>query len=121
MKGHEGSPPEFDNLGHVLRHRAAEGPDLPLFSYLADSEGGETLGITRHDLDLRVRALAVRLQDAGLTGNTVLLLYPHGLEFIVAFFGCLYAGVIAVPAHLPRPNHPMNRLRSIVTDAGPAA
>src|SRR3954470_6747677 len=121
MMGLDGSPPEFESLVHVLRHRAGEAPDLPLFSYLADSESGEAVGLTRSELDLRVRALAVRLQDAGLEGSSALLLYPPGLEFVVAFFGCLYAGVIAVPAHLPRPNHPMNRLRAIVTDAGPRA
>ena len=49
------------------------------------------------------------------------LLYPPGLDFIVAFFGCLYAGVVAVPAHLPRLNRPMTRLRSIVVDATPCA
>src|SRR5262249_35618173 len=47
--------------------------------------------------------------------------YPPGLEFIAAFFGCLYAGVLAVPAYMPRVNRPMPRLRSIVEDAGPAA
>ena len=49
-----------------------------------------------------------------------LLLYPPGLEFITAFFGCLYAGVVAVPAYLPRVNRPMTRLRSLVVDADPA-
>ena len=56
----------------------------------------------------------------GLAGGRALLLYPPGLEFIVAFFGCLYAGVVAVPAYLPRPNRPMTRLRSIVEDARPS-
>ena len=62
--------------------------------------------------------------DCGSSGSTAggaLLLYPPGLEFIAAFFGCLYAGVVAVPAHLPRLNRPMTRLRSIVVDAKPCA
>ena len=54
-------------------------------------------------------------------GERALLLYPPGLEFIAAFFGCLYAGVVAVPAYLPRLNRPMTRLRSIVVDAKPCA
>ena len=54
-------------------------------------------------------------------GERALLLYPPGLEFIAAFFGCLYAGVVAVPAYLPRLNRPMTRLRSIVVDAQPCA
>src|SRR5439155_6028140 len=48
-----------------------------------------------------------------------LLLYPPGLEFIPAFLGCLWAGVIAVPVHAPRPNdRSVARLRSIAGDAG---
>ena len=77
--------------------------------------------LTRGELDRRARALAVRLQDLGLAGGRALLLYPPGLEFIAAFFGCLYAGVVAVPAYLPRLNRPMTRLRSIVVDARPCA
>ena len=58
--------------------------------------------LTRGELDRRARALAVRLQDLGLDRRSrALLLYPPGLEFITAFFGCLYAGVVAVPAYLP--------------------
>ena len=58
---------------------------------------------------------------SGCDGGRALLLYPPGLEFIAAFFGCLYAGVVAVPAYLPRLNRPMTRLRSIVVDAQPCA
>ena len=62
--------------------------------------------LTRGELDRRARALAARLQARGLAGRRALLLYPPGLEFIAAFFGCLYAGVVAVPAYPPRPNRP---------------
>ena len=47
----------------------------------------------------------------------MLLLYPSGLEFVTAFFGCLYAGVIAVPVYPPRRNHKLSRLLSIANDA----
>jgi acyl-CoA synthetase (AMP-forming)/AMP-acid ligase II/acyl carrier protein len=107
-------------LVELLRRRAAEGPDSPLFGFLPDGEEGTEILLTRGGLDLRARALAARLQGLGLAGERALLLYPPGLEFIVAFFGCLYARVVAVPAHLPRPNRPMPRLRSIVEDARPA-
>jgi acyl-CoA synthetase (AMP-forming)/AMP-acid ligase II len=46
-----------------------------------------------------------------------LLLYPAGLEFITAFFGCLYAGVMATPAYPPRRNQNLSRLQAVVTDA----
>ena len=46
-----------------------------------------------------------------------LLLYPPGIEFVIAFFGCLYAGVVAIPAYPPRRNQKMSRLEAIVRDA----
>jgi len=45
------------------------------------------------------------------------LLYPPGLEFISAFFGCLYADAIAVPVNPPRPNRPATRLLAIKSDS----
>ncbi len=52
-----------------------------------------------------------------MSGERALLLYPPGIEFISVFFGCLYAGVIAVPAYPPRRNQKLSRLQSIATDA----
>src|SRR6185369_12396946 len=45
-----------------------------------------------------------------------LLLYPAGLDFIVGFFGCLYAGVVAVPAYPPRMNRSLERIEAIAAD-----
>ena len=46
-----------------------------------------------------------------------MLLYPAGLEFIAAFFGCLYAGVIAVPVYPPRRTRSLSRIQAIADDA----
>ena len=43
-------------------------------------------------------AIAAELQDRTVPGERAVLLFPPGLDFISAFFGCMYAGVIAVPA-----------------------
>ena len=51
-------------------------------------------------------------------GEPVLLLYPTGLEYAAAFFGCLYAGAIAVPLYPPRPGRSAQRLDTIVRDCG---
>src|SRR5690606_9862734 len=48
------------------------------------------------------------------------MLYPSGLEFVEAFFGCLYAGVIAVPAYPPRKNQKLGRLQSIIDSCQPS-
>ena len=116
----QASPPGWTSIVDLLRRRLADGPNSRLFCFLPDGEDGTEVILTAGELDLRARALAARLQDLELTGERALLLYPPGLEFIVAFFGCLYAQVVAVPAHLPRPNRPMPRLRSIVEDARPS-
>ena len=52
-----------------------------------------------------------------LGGERALLLYPAGLDFVAAFFGCLYAGVVAVPAYPPRRNRNMARIEAIADDA----
>src|SRR5262249_44908330 len=72
--------------------------------------------LTYAELDRRARAIASWLQEAGARGERALLLYQPGLDYIAAFFGCLYAGVTAVPAFPPRPNRPMPRLQTIVAD-----
>jgi acyl-CoA synthetase (AMP-forming)/AMP-acid ligase II len=53
----------------------------------------------------------------GATGERVLLLYPSGLEYIAAFFGCLYAGAIAVTAYPPHLHRSLDRVEAIVADA----
>src|SRR5688572_27403906 len=52
-----------------------------------------------------------------MSGQRALLLYPPGLDFVAGFFGCLYAGAIAVPAYPPRRNRYMDRIDAISQDA----
>jgi amino acid adenylation domain-containing protein len=117
---HHGDAGNAASLVDVLRSRAAREPDSAVFSFPVDGEDGAEVVLTAGEFNLRAQALATRLQELGLTGERALLLFSPGLEFIVAFFGCLYARVVAVPAHVPRPNRPMPRLRSIVGDARPS-
>ncbi|MEO1799902.1 MAG: AMP-binding protein [Cyanobacteria bacterium J06629_2] len=79
----------------------------------------ESERLTYQQLDQQARAIAAQLQALKLSGQRALLLYPPGLEFIPAFFGCLYASVVAVPAYPPKKNHKLGRLRSIIADAQP--
>ncbi|MEO6193296.1 MAG: AMP-binding protein, partial [Thermoanaerobaculia bacterium] len=105
----------------LLRARAAERPEQVVFTFLTDgeSEGGR---LTYRELDRRAAAIAAALAPSVAPGERALLLYPPGLDFIAAFFGCLYAGVVAVPAYPPRPNdRSQSRLRAIAQDATPRA
>ncbi len=103
-------------LVELLKYRARHQPNQTAYSFLQDGET-ESGSLTYSELDNRARAIALELQSLQATGERGLLLFPPGLEFIAAFFGCLYAGVIAVPAYLPRRNQKMWRLQAIVADA----
>ena len=63
--------------------------------------------------------LHVLLRRYAAPRERALLLYPQGPDYIAAFFGCLYAGVIPIPACPPRPNQTLLRIQSIVEDAKP--
>ncbi|HBL32132.1 MAG TPA: non-ribosomal peptide synthetase, partial [Acidobacteria bacterium] len=103
----------------LLRRRAAETPDR---GYTWLSQGEEAADrLTYARLDVRARAIAAALAGAVPPGERALLLHPPGLEFVAAFFGCLSAGVIAVPAYPPRSRRADPRLRSLATDCRPRA
>jgi acyl carrier protein len=104
------------NLVDLLRHRASHQGHDRAFTYLVDGET-EEIHLTYQQLDAQARAVAARLQAANLEGERALLLYPAGLDFIAAFFGCLYAGVVAVPAYPPRRNRSLSRIQAIADDA----
>ena len=88
--------------------------------YLANGESDE-IPLTYFELDRRARAIGGWLQERKLTGKRVLLLYPPGIEFIAAFFGCLYAGSVAVPVYPPRRNRSMQRISAVVQSADASA
>lgn len=104
------------NLVSILRHRAAVTPQQKIYTFLGDGET-ESASLTYQELDLQARVMATQLLELGATGERALLLYPPSLEFITAFFGCLYAGVIAVPAYPPKRNQYLSRLQAIVKDS----
>jgi 8-amino-7-oxononanoate synthase/acyl carrier protein len=104
------------SLVELLRHRAAYQRDESAYKFLADGESDE-ISLSYGQLDERVRALAARLQSLDLEGRRALLLYPAGLDFVVSFFACLYAGVVAVPAYPPRMNRSLERIEAIAADA----
>jgi acyl transferase domain-containing protein/acyl-CoA synthetase (AMP-forming)/AMP-acid ligase II/pimeloyl-ACP methyl ester carboxylesterase len=100
----------------VLAERVTKQPEQTAFTFLQDGET-ELDSLTYQQLEQRSLAIAFRLQADHAQGKRALLLYQPGLEFISAFLGCLYAGVIAVPAYPPRANRSIERLLAIVTDA----
>lgn len=115
-------PAQFSTLIEMLRWRALRHPEQQIHTYLLD---GETEGdhLTHVALDGQARSIAALLQSHRAGGERALLLYPAGLEFIAAFFGCLYAGVIAIPLpqpNLAQPQRTLPRLRAIFNNSQPS-
>ncbi len=111
------------SLVHMLTERAQTHPDQRGYTYLVDGIT-ESDTLTYGQLDHRSREIAVMLQSALDQGDRALLMYSPGLDFVTAFFGCLYAGVIAVPVYPPqpsRPEHSLPRLRAIYSESGAKA
>jgi acyl-CoA synthetase (AMP-forming)/AMP-acid ligase II len=112
--------PGHPTLVDMLRTRAQSDAGRLAYTFLVDGEHeGDTL--TYGELDLRARSIAVLLAARGVRpGDRALLLYAPGLDFIPAFFGCLYAGVVAVPSYPPSPGQvarALPRLLAITADA----
>ena len=103
-------------LVDLLRHRAKSESDTRAYTFLEDGEV-EGASLTHGQLDRQARAIATRLQEITTPGERALLLYHAGLDFICAFFGCLYAGVIAVPTYPPRQNRHDLRFQAIAENA----
>ena len=114
------SPDNPQTFVELLRSKSLRHPDRLAYTFLVDGEREEQK-LTYGELDQQARAIAARLQASELDGQRVLLLYAPGLDYIAAFLGCLYAGVIAIPAYPPRNNQSLLRLQMIHADAQAAA
>jgi acyl-CoA synthetase (AMP-forming)/AMP-acid ligase II len=109
---------EFSSLVDILSYRAENQPEEVAYTFLRGGES-EIEEITYHLLEQRAKAIAAYLQSLKLTGERALLLYPPGIEYIAAFFGCLYAQLVPVPAYPPRKNQNLSRLQALAADAQP--
>jgi acyl-CoA synthetase (AMP-forming)/AMP-acid ligase II len=108
----------------LLQMRAEQQPDSVAYTFASDRSRE---AITYAELDRRARGVGRMLAERRMRGSPVLLLYPPGLDYIAGFFGCLYAGAIAVPAYLPERarseeqlGDPHARLAAIARDAMPS-
>src|SRR5262245_39535403 len=119
-----GAAVEFDqplaNFVEILRERADRQGAAVAFRFFQNG-AEETCAMTYAALDREVRRLAGLLQEAGLVGERVLLVYPAGPDYLIAVLACLYAGAIAVPLSAPLANRSLSRLETVATNCQPRA
>jgi acyl-CoA synthetase (AMP-forming)/AMP-acid ligase II len=106
----------FINPVEVLQRRAQETPDRLSHMLLGATEA-ESHKFTYSQLDAEVKKMAAYLQSVAEPSQRALLVYPTSLEFVVAMFACMYAGIIPIPTNPPGMNRSAQRLEAIAKDA----
>ncbi|HTL34800.1 MAG TPA: fatty acyl-AMP ligase [Kofleriaceae bacterium] len=111
-----------ETLVDVARERAATLGEALCVRYLVNGEAtGPSVDLSYAALVRRASAIAATLQQHVRPDDRALLMFPAGVEFVTAFFGCLFAGVVPVPVYPPdfaRPERALAKLRAIVVDSG---
>jgi len=109
----------FSSLVALLEQRAASQPDDRAYVFLSD-RGSEEAVISFRELKDEALALAARLTTIVMPGDRAILVFPPGLEFIVAFFACQIARVIPVPMMMPRRLGSRDSSAAIMANCRPA-
>nr|MBA3672366.1 AMP-binding protein [Gemmatimonadaceae bacterium] len=120
MSRHEPLPDDVRARGirtlvELLAYRAESQADDVVFRFI-NGEGKEDGTLTFGVLHDRARAVASRLVEHVVPGDRVLVLVPPGLDYIASYFGCLYAGAVAVPAYPPNPRRADPRVAAMAAD-----
>lgn len=107
--------PRFKSLVEMLAYRAEYSTNEVKIEFLND-KGQLENGLSYQQLDQSSRQIAARLADAGCSFKNIIILCPPGIEYIKAFFACMYAGAVPVPAYPPMGGKDIQRVKSIVRD-----
>lgn len=115
-------PRSLSTIADILHARAELHPSAEAYRYLKTGEVDGPASVWSYArMDERARAIGQVLQERGLTGERVMLVFTPGMDFVQAFLGCMYAGAIAVPAYPPDPNRldrTLPRFQAVVQSSG---
>lgn len=100
----------------ILIERAVKTPDQIAYIFI---EPNKDINITYKNLLDRVSTVANNIKQACTKDDRVLLVYAPGLDYIIAFYACLLANVIAVPVYPPSSKELIDKLQLIIDDANP--
>jgi acyl-CoA synthetase (AMP-forming)/AMP-acid ligase II/acyl carrier protein len=101
---------------HLTRHWSQVHPEQTAYCFL--EKGKETGSLSYRELDIRARAIGRELQKREAAGERTILLFPQGLDYLCAFYGCLYSAVVAITTSLPRGERRIERVLAIMEDSG---
>lgn len=110
---------KYTDLVQVLQDKAIANPQKIAYRFLQNGTT-EAGCLTYAELNLQAKAIAAKLQSLVSPGSRALLVYAYdaGLEFVAAFMGCLYAGVVAVTTTPPRHGKDLAKLTQRITSSG---
>ncbi|RYE41578.1 MAG: fatty acyl-AMP ligase, partial [Sphingobacteriales bacterium] len=108
---------KFSSFIDILEQSCSDNLPKVAYTFLEDGELIEK-NITYEDLQISARSIAAYLQQRLNPGDRVLLMFNPGLDFITTFYGCLYAGIIAIPTYPLRLNRNVDQLTAIILNSG---
>ncbi|MGV0786717.1 fatty acyl-AMP ligase [Mycolicibacterium sp. XJ2] len=108
------------NLISLIDRNIADVGEAPAYRYLDHTGDGRVVELTWKQLGVRLRAVAASLQRVTQRGDRVAILAPQGLDYVVAFFGAIKAGAIAVPLFAPELRGHAQRLNTALRDCEPS-
>lgn len=111
----------FSSFSKILSYRAQVMPDAQAFAFYNEDGDGKEVPVSYADLYMRVALIANRLSKNMNPGERCLLLYKPGIEYIAAFFACLYVRVIAVPVFISNKERQIEKLDQIIANCSPKA
>ncbi|CDZ76651.1 Long-chain-fatty-acid--AMP ligase FadD32 [Legionella massiliensis] len=111
---------KFENVVEMFLDRCQLNQSKPLYYFSPTGKFEDNEQITYDELLQKINSLSALLQQQTKPGERVLLIFTPGLDYIVTFWACVFAGVLAVPAYPPFDKSTVEKLEAIINNAKPA-
>ena len=105
-----------NSICDVIAQWADKQPDHLAFTDL-DNFGNATGSLTYGEFYNKVAALGSCLKQRCDAGKNAVLMYHRGLDFIISFMACQYAGVVPIPVHVPKKKGSNKKLIEIINSS----
>ncbi|CEK12188.1 fatty acyl-AMP ligase [Legionella hackeliae] len=112
---------QFTNVVELFRHRTQDFPDSYLYYFSDTGLQKNNRAYTYAELEKKIITTAALIQEYTSPGDRVLMIFAPGLDYMIAFWACLYAGVLAVPAYPPFNKNTVEKIQAILENAQPVA